>query len=335
MLCKGAHRHADADAVFIQQVHDLIVHNIIITLIDAPAIRAALQCVQNRFTGRIQAHHRDKSIGNGLWMLQIEARRVIRAAIPVYTPIQTVFRRTVRLVRGVEMRKGAKAADRRTRAAGKPCQDVRVVAALCQDHRTAILTAAPVPAHKAVRHVPVADAFDMLDGDKLADRAAVDQLLELHEERRIAQYMADGQHAPGLPRLFAHCDQLRAVIAHRLFAQHVIALFQRLHDRLKVHSVLCADEYTVCELFLSERVLPACKAAAFGNAVLLGKCGAAICTRLRHADDLQLVREAQRVGGIDVRAALTRAQNDRGNWFHRQASLYSISSTVSAGSGSR
>ena len=35
------------------------------------------------------------------------------------------------------------------------------------------------------------------------------------------------------------------------------------------------------------------------------------------------------------RAALTRAQNDRGNWFHRQASLYSISSTVSAGSGSR
>ena len=175
----------------------------------------------------------------------------------------------------------------------------------------------------------------MLDGDKLTDRAAVDQLLELHEERGIAQDMADGQHAPGLPRLFAHCDQLRAVIAHRLFAQHVISLFQRLHDRLEVHSVLCADEYTVCKLFLSERLFPACKAAAFGNAVLLGKCGAAVCARLRHADDLQLVREAQRVGGIDVRAALTRAQNDRGNWFHRQASLYSISSTVSAGSGSR
>ena len=29
MLCKGAHRHADADTVFIQQVHDLIVHNIV------------------------------------------------------------------------------------------------------------------------------------------------------------------------------------------------------------------------------------------------------------------------------------------------------------------
>ena len=335
MLCKGAHRHADADAVLIEQVHDLIVHDIIIALINTPTIRAALQCVQNRFTGRIQAHHRDKSIGNGLWMLQIEARRVIRAAIPVHTSIQTVFRRTVRLVRGVEMRKGAKAADRRTRAAGKPCQDVRVVAALCQDHRAAILTAAPVPAHKAVRHVPVADAFDMLDGDKLADRAAVDQLLELHEERRIAQYMADGQHAPGLPRLFAHCDQLRAVIAHRLFTQHVIALFQRLHDRLEVHPILRADKDAVGKLILCQRSFPACKAFVGCDVMRFRKRCTPILPRLCHADDFQFIREIQRVAAVDIRAALTGAQNDRGYGFHCGSSLYSIASTVSVVSGSR
>ena len=335
MLCKGAHRHADADAIFIQQVHDLIVYNIVITLIDAPAIRAALQRVQNRFTGRIQAHHRDKSIGNGLWMLQIEARRVIRAAIPVHTPIQTVFRRTVRLVRGVEMRKGAKAADRLTRAAGKPCQDVRVVAALCQDHRTAILTAAPVPAHKAVRHMPVADALNMLNRDKLPDRAAVDQLLELHKERRIAQHMADGKHVPGLPGFFAHCDQLRAVIAHRLFAEHIVALFQCLCDRCKVHPILRADKDAVGKLILCQRSFPACKAFVGCDVMRFRKRCTPILPRLCYADDFQFIREIQRVAAVDIRAALTRAQNDRGNWFHRQASLYSISSTVSAGFGSR
>ena len=335
MLCKGAHRHADADAVLIEQVHDLIVHDIIIALINTPTIRAALQRMQNRFMGRIETHYGNKSIGNGFRMLQIETRRVIGTGVPVHTAIQTVLRCAVRLVRGIKVRKRAEAADFPARASDQPCQNVRIVAAFCQDHWAAILAATPVSAHKAVSHMPVADALNMLNRDKLPDRAAVDQLLELHKERRIAQHMADGQHAPGLPRLFAHCDQLRAVIAHRLFAQHVIALFQRLHDRLEVHPVLCADEYTVCEFVLSERVLPACKAAAFGNAVLLGKCGAAICARLRHADDFQFVREVQCVGGIDVRAALTRAQNDRGNWFHGQVSLYSISSTVSAGSGSR
>ena len=51
---------------------------------------------------------------------------------------------------------------------------------------------------------------------------------------------------------------------------------------------------------------------------------------------LGLAKAAALGGSIEAaRAALTRAQNDRGNWFHRQASLYSISSTVSAGSGSR
>ncbi len=129
MLCKGAHRHADADAVLIEQVHDLIVHDIIIALINTPTIRAALQRMQNRFMGRIETHYGNKSIGNGFRMLQIETRRVIGTGVPVHTAIQTVLRCAVRLVRGIKVRKRAEAADFPARASDQPCQNVRIVAA--------------------------------------------------------------------------------------------------------------------------------------------------------------------------------------------------------------
>ena len=335
MLCKGAHRHADADAVLIEQVHDLIVHDIIIALINTPTIRAALQRMQNRFMGRIETHYGNKSIGNGFRMLQIETRRVIGTGVPVHTAIQTVLRCAVRLVHGIKVRKRAEAADFPARASDQPCQNVRIVAAFCQDHWAAILAATPVSAHKAVRHMPVADALNMLNRDKLPDRAAVDQLLELHKERRIAQHMADGKHVPGLPGFFAHCDQLRAVIAHRLFAEHIVALFQCLCDRCKVHPILRADKDAVGKLILCQRSFPACKAFVGCDVMRFRKRCTPIFPRLCHADDFQFIREIQRVAAVDIRAALTGAQNDRGYGFHCGSSLYSIASTVSVVSGSR
>ena len=133
--------------------------------------------------------------------------------------------------------------------------------------------------------MPIANAFDMLNGYELADCAAFNQLLELHKKGGIAQYMTDGKHPACLPRLFAHCDEFRTVIAHRLFTKHIIALVQGLQNRLVVHPVLRTDKYTVCELLAPKSALPAFKAVAFRNAVIRSERGTPICTRLGHADN--------------------------------------------------
>ena len=72
-------------------------------------------------------------------------------------------------------------------------QNVRIMAAFCNDHRSRFIAAAPISAHIAVGIMPESNVFDMMDGLDFPNLTLIDHLFYSPKERRMPQNMAHHQ----------------------------------------------------------------------------------------------------------------------------------------------
>ena len=77
----------------------------------------------------------------------------------------------------------------------EPHEKIEVVAALRQDHRPGAGRVGPVPAHVAVREMPVDEVLSPIHRDDVAEPAGGDDLADPEKERRVAKYVRDLQEA--------------------------------------------------------------------------------------------------------------------------------------------
>ena len=185
------------------------------------------------------------------------------------------------------------------------------MAALGQDHGAGEGFVAPVAAHEAVRHVPVGDILAVLHRDDLADGARVEHLVQLAPEGRVTQHVADLQDASGAFRCLHQFDTALQRVGHRFFQQHVVAGVHGRHRRLYVHLILRGDDGGAAKLTGVDQIFPRRKALAVVQIVLLGEAPAPDLVRLSHADNAHLLRVAQGIRGIRIRAATAGADHDK------------------------
>ena len=71
-------------------------------------------------------------------------------------------------------------------------------------HRACLIGISPVSSYKAVRLMPVAYAFQMLNGHDFPDRTGIKDFFQCCEKRRITKYMTDCQCFMVLLCIFPH-----------------------------------------------------------------------------------------------------------------------------------
>ena len=95
----------------------------------------------------------------------------------------------------------------------EPRDHIDIMAAFGHEHEGAARFIAPVAADEAVALVLGVDAFELVDADDAADRAGVDEFLDLAVARVIAERMADADDA-----WFPRRDSSRAMQSARVIA---------------------------------------------------------------------------------------------------------------------
>ena len=196
----GKRRHGEACGLspFEQHVHDLVVHDVVVAVVDAAAVRSGAECVFN---------------GLLVYVVREDVHRPARLALR--HPAQVDFFGGVRalcfdcavqapgcgtrwLVGRAEVFERAERMNGPARRIHDVADPVQVVAALGQKHRRRPVFPAPVTAHVRVRLVPVAGRLEPLDAHDVADGAARDQLFYLLCVRRVAQDVTHREENAGI-----------------------------------------------------------------------------------------------------------------------------------------
>jgi hypothetical protein len=137
--------------------------------------------------------------------------------------------------------------------------------------------------------MPEDHVFAVLDGDDIAQAAGGQHLVQLGEEGRVAQHVADlHQPAGALGRL----DQRNGVgqaVGHGLLQQHIVAGLERRQRRGHVQLVLGHIETCVGQLSGGHQLLPGLEAALGWDAVGGGETLPAGLVWLGDGDKAQLV----------------------------------------------
>ena len=183
--------------------------------------------------------------------------------------------------------------------------------ALGQQHRRRALRVRPVAAHEAVRVVPVHQVFAPVDRHHLAQLARAHQLVDGLEEWRVAQHVADLQHAP---QPFRGQRQVEHVLGRRgdwLFQQDVVAGFEQSERARVVRAVQGGVERHPRQLRSRHQVLPRLELAVERDAVRLGEAVAARLVGVDHRDEAQSPAPLERVPAVHARAAIAGADQHR------------------------
>ena len=124
-------------------------------------------------------------------------------------------------------------------------EPVDVVTGFRQQHARRFGGVAPVPAHKRVGLMPIADRFKMLHAHHIADDARFNQCLEAACVGRVAHHMANGKHHTGAFHRRDDAFAIFRVRCHRFFQQDVIAKFGKCNRRLRVHRILRGNQHGI------------------------------------------------------------------------------------------
>ena len=122
--------------------------------------------------------------------------------------------------------------------AGVIIDKVEVVAAFGENGRTGFFFSAPVPAHVAVREMPVTDVFGLVYIGYFADGARIDDFFDAVVIGRVAQYVAYHHFKTFVSRGFLQFHALFEEGRYWLLAKEMIAEFHTRHGVTVMVAVL-------------------------------------------------------------------------------------------------
>ena len=173
--------------------HDLVVDDVVVGTEHTAAIRPCFERLPQRQRAVVE-RHRVACPATGV-SLDVHPRCKVRAFDFDWAAVGATGRNVGSNPLRTEMGQRSERRDLAWRTTQHPHEQIQVVAALGEDHRTAAVGAAPVAAHEAMREVPVDEVFVPLERHQVAQSAGDDQVIDGAEERRVPQHVADLEDA--------------------------------------------------------------------------------------------------------------------------------------------
>jgi len=175
---EGSHREGDRDAACKLDGDDLMVDDIVVGMIDAPAVRSGFQSLQHPVIGHIVGNRQPHPIGS----VGIDLRRVIGTCRLGGATVHAVVRGSLWGVLRFEIGETSKRSDLPRARIGEPNQQIQIMTGFGEDHRACLAGIAPVAADITMGLMPIGHIFIMLNGDQFADSSGIDQVFYRRKE---------------------------------------------------------------------------------------------------------------------------------------------------------
>lgn len=239
-----------------QHIDGLVIDHVVVAAEHAP--RQRFVGFKRRVHRRFSRHFAGEAVAAQIFrMFRIYLVRVERAVFARGRRTVAAVQRGTRRVLRRKQRQAAVRRDRKAPTSAQRAQNVQIVTALGEDHRPARLRFGPRPAHVAVRRPPVRHVLRLPYAHHAADRALVDEPLDLAIKETVPEHMAHHDRAAGLRRQRGERPAVGLGAGNGLFDEHVVAGFKRRARLGEVIPVGRGDDDRIGDLSAREKFVRA------------------------------------------------------------------------------